>query len=157
MMDQEAYPAEMVFGVMVRFEQTIGKLYKAFALYFPQWREFWQQISVEENAHASHLLMIAQRVQTGELAVDLARCDLEQIRQSADYAQSLVQEFQQTPFAMRRALTITGQIESQIVDRHFYRVFDTASEPMQRIFRILNGESAMHAQRVIEMLKQIEG
>jgi hypothetical protein len=145
-----------VLEKMERFEMTLGALYKLFADHFPQGRQFWMRLAVEEKAHASHLQMLAEKVKAGELGVDPAHLALGPMEEARDELLRLIETFQDSPLELTQAATISIDIENEIFDKQFYAVFNQDSEPVRRIFRILEAEAKMHAQRARDFLGGIE-
>jgi rubrerythrin len=147
---------EAALATMTATETELGVLYKEFAARYPEGRDLWARLAVEENGHAAQVRSLTDKVRSGELVLDPGRLKQELYDGVLAEIRTLATQCRQTPLTLPQALAATGAIEDSLLDNHLFEIFDSDQEPLRRVFTILRNESQAHAARTRELLQRFK-
>ena len=139
----------------IEMELTIGDLYQLFSVKFPQDRDFWWKISIEEMNHAALIESINDDFLTGGVSsndsiekytVDLQKMNL--------LIKSRTEQYKSVPPSRSEAFKYAYELENSVGESHF-EIFMTSvpDSPVLKIFQKLNGDDLNHAKRISKYVK----
>ncbi|EKD26968.1 MAG: hypothetical protein ACD_79C00952G0006 [uncultured bacterium] len=144
-----------VLNESIQLESNLSELYLLFSGIFPDYKEFWYQLSMEENDHAA--LFRGGReyfVPMGKFPMEILGVNyLEIIKEINSQIQSITKEFKQEPPSLIYALNLAFQYEVSSGERIFEKAMN-AKFPSKtlEIFQKLNGANKNHAERIKKVM-----
>lgn len=145
--------AQVNYTVLLeRFEEAASELYKEYARSFPGHKAWWQRLAAEEIQHAEWVRTLRARIEDGSVRLDEQRtATTGQILEALDLVAAEVARAKQGDMTLATAVSVAAQLERKIVERDWFRFFDTDSPELKRVFASLGAETAKH----MEFLQKI--
>lgn len=141
--------------LLARCEEQFNALYECYVASFageaPEVTAFWQQLAKDETLHARWVRSLEPRVQRGEIWLRDNRYNPESATLLYAYATQRVREARQAAPSLVAALAIAVDLETTLVEKNFYAVFDTADADAQRALKTLSNSAEEHLRRVKAM------
>jgi hypothetical protein len=137
-----------LLDLMAAHEDKIAELYQTFAMLLPEWKEFWMAIVVEEKRHAEWLRSLKGRLGSSGGILNRERFTPAGVRTSMDYVQRLREESVKKGITPHRALVLSFDIESALLEKEYYTVYKSDSVNVQEVFNTLREQTSGHRQRM---------
>jgi len=142
----------------IEMELTIGDLYQLFSVKFPQDRDFWWKISIEEMNHAALIESINDDFLTGSVSSsDSIEKYTEDLQKMNLLIKSRTEQYKLVSPTRSEAFKYGYELENSIGESHF-EIFMTSvpDSPVLKIFQKLNGDDLNHAKRIDKYMKDNE-
>jgi hypothetical protein len=145
-----------VIDLLALHEELVGKLYAAYADRFPELDEVWRRLASAERGHARLLDSLKAKMESGTLAFNPERFDMESIRAAILFAQ---EQILQAPAlsSLITALAIAKDIENGLLEKHYFRVADSDTPELKRIFMLLAIDTELHRNEIQKLHAQHAG
>ncbi len=104
-----------------KYELGLSHLYSGFAKAFPDHKDFWTKLSVDEDTHAFMLRSFKEMVENGDLELPPRRFSLESIDKNLQKLSSLQDLFLRSGISHQEALEWAMEIESGILEHHTFQ------------------------------------
>jgi len=137
-------------------EEVIRDLYIAYARRFPEHITFWEQLANEEQAHAGWIRNLLRNAEDGELEIVPGRFRLKAIETSMKYLRNEAEKSRTKEIDIGYAAEIAREVESALIDRKFFEIFETDSEVLQDTLTALQNATKEHRKKVDEFFKEIK-
>jgi rubrerythrin len=141
--------------LLERYEEAISALYKVYAQLFPELKDPWQRLAGDEIRHAEWMRTLRARIQDG--SVRLSRQHMAttgQVLDGIDHMEIEMARAQEGNVSVVAALAIGVQLERSILERDWYRSFETDSAELQRVFQSLAAETAKHLEFLTKLSEE---
>jgi rubrerythrin len=142
---------------LVEIEETLFRIYKVFAERFPAHRDMWSRMAEEEEGHAKWIRHLYAKVEHGSVRLGEDHFRAEGIQTFLDYANQRLGEAQTEKLPFLHALDMALDLESGLLEREFFRIFDADSEAMQQAFEDMQRQIRDHTERLRKALAHQEG
>jgi rubrerythrin len=150
--DAEIHELEM----LAKHEEAIGDLYDAYATAFPDQGDFWSTLANEERGHAAWIRMMYSKVEDGVIEIGEGRFNAKAIETSLGYVKRWITDAQHSAVDLQTALSIALDIENALIERSFYKVYDTDNETLRQVFNALVEGCRQHRARIVESLDKVK-
>lgn len=137
-----------ILNLLIENEEAIEAIYSTYAIKFPDFREFWSHISLEESEHAGAVRNLIPHTQTGQLLFKEGRFQAEDIQSSINHFQSLDSQTQKENYSMLQALDIAVGIEQSLLENQFFKVFEGDNIELKDVLDCLRTGTEEHLVRV---------
>jgi len=141
-------------GLLAAYESAIADLYRAYAEKLPERREFFDRLAADEVTHARRIAGFVQGVRTGSVSIDPGRFSEETIIASLDHVRKQVEQGRKTNVSLVDALSISADIESAMIERRFFDVFEGDSGELKQLLRGLAAATEAHRARLLQALEK---
>ncbi len=134
----------------IEIELGVGALYELFAELYPEDREFWSQLHLEERSHATLLRVALDSFsKRGMLPTNLLSTSLEGLRTTIQELESLVDRCKAHPPQRNEAFLLAIRLENESGEKH-YDIFmgKTPESTLEEVFQQLNRQDKDHKQRI---------
>jgi ferritin len=134
----------------VNLELNASELYLLFHGLFPDDREFWWGLALEEKAHAALFRSGIEVLDNlGAFPRRLLYQDLQDLKDTNNSLLALIDKFRKTPPSRREAFCAALDVENSTAELHFREYMDKPAESaLGQLFRDLNKEDNEHATRI---------
>ena len=149
----DAFQSE-VLRLLAEHEQLISQMYKSFAVSFPEYRDFWNEISLEETEHAEILRSLRQSIQDADAHFNKNTFPLEAVRFSIASVRKVMDEVksgQVTPIA---ALSLARDYENSLIEKDFLKVVEADSDAVKEALGRLSMDTGRHRDRIDKLLAE---
>ncbi|MDH3974266.1 MAG: hypothetical protein OEV42_08305 [Deltaproteobacteria bacterium] len=134
----------------IKLELNISKLYTLFLRIFPEHRDFWWTLSIEEKNHASLLLAGKHHfARFSMMPENMLAAKLEKLEMINDELELLIYKLARIPPSEEDAFDLAIGIEESAGEVHFQNFMQKRSDkPLEKIFHKLNSGDEDHADRI---------
>ena len=140
---------QAIIALMAENEESVARLYEAYAGRFPEHAGFWSGLAAEERDHARWLRELGSRVEEGTLFVNEDRFRREPIRVFREYLEGELRR--QGPVPLARALSVALSTEQALIERRFFEVFETDSAELKHVLHDLASATEEHVRKVRDL------
>jgi hypothetical protein len=137
--------------MLAQNEETIAELYRVYAEQFPRQRAFWSTLAAEEMGHSR---LIRNLPSSSDISVRVAttRFDPAVLQVSLDHLREKLAQARGGKLTLKEAMTIALEIETGMVERGFFKVFEGDTPELRRILAALEVETRRHTDKIREGL-----
>ena len=139
--------------LMAEHEKAISQLYQAYARKYPKQKDFWSKIASEELDHANWIYRLHSQVKEGLLHFKEGRFKDAAIETSLEFVKSKLAEAQKEDISDKRALSIARDLESGLIEKKYFEVFESDCREMKQIFLDLAAATREHYNRIEKVWK----
>ncbi len=139
----------------IQLELNLAKLYLLFNDCFFEDEDFWWDLSMEEQGHASLFQQEKKKPQQKEFFPDnLLAKDLQALVETNERISKLIDTYTVTPPLRAEAFKIAYELEMAAGESHFQQFLDSPTNSYSsNIFKQLNQEDRDHAARIMQYME----
>ena len=146
-------PGELL-EAMREHEQALAHLYGLYAEKYPQYKDFWTGLSIEENLHAAWLDKLWTEIENGSEDIVVERFPIGAVQRSTEYVKKLEDTVNQPDFTLVNALSTALRFEEALMENKFFEVCEGDSVKTKRTLNSLAQGTQEHCRKVREFLQQ---
>jgi len=136
-------------------EEAISRLYKEYAKAFPAHRAAWQRLASDEIQHADWLHTLRARIEDGSVRLSEAHMvTARQVLDAQDRVGAELIRVAQGSVSIADSFRVALGLEGEMLEKDWFRFFDTDSPELKRVFQSLAAETAKHAETLREQLEE---
>ncbi len=106
-------------------EETIAALYTAFGVALPDMQRFWQDLFVQEKAHAEVVGKLANLCDSNNVYFNVSKFNIEAIKTHIAYMQKLTKEVRSCGITPVRALSLAADIENSLLEAEYFQIIQS--------------------------------
>ncbi|OGV32447.1 MAG: hypothetical protein A2020_02005 [Lentisphaerae bacterium GWF2_45_14] len=142
----------ILFRQITEEEQIVSEVYMKFSEIFPEDRDFWWRLAMEEKAHASIGKSIQEIFAPMKLyPKTLLSESVDNLRKCIDEKKALLETLEKNPLALTReqALAAAIKIEDSDVEKIFQEIMEKIPETREdKLFQRLNKDTSDHIKKL---------
>lgn len=142
---------------LVQIEETLCGIYRVFAERFPAHRDMWSGMAEEEKGHAKWIRDLYEKVEQGSVRLGEDHFRTEGIQPFLDYANERLEEARAAKLPFLHALDIALDLESGLLEREFFKIFEADSEALKQAFEDMQRQIRDHTERIRKALAHRDG
>jgi len=142
---------------LVQIEETLFGIYRLFAERFPAHRDMWSRMAGEEEGHAKWIRDLYGKVEQGSVRLGKDHFRVEGIQTFLDYANERLEEAQKAKLPFLHALDMALDLESGLLEREFFRIFEADSEALKQALEDMQQQIRDHTERIRKALAHEQG
>lgn len=124
---------------LAEIESTAGKLYKVYSEKFPDHKDFWLSLVVEEENHAELIRSLFSSIEKGAVYFKEKNCS-DAIDTLLNYMKKYIDDATKNKVILMNALFLAEEIEKGLINNIFFSFLEgDSSEFNQVIVRVLSG------------------
>ena len=131
---------------LAELEESIGRLYEAYAMLFPDYRQFWSGLVEEEKEHAVWLRELRSYVVKGTAKFSENRFNIFAIQAYINYLKDELDKAKGR--ALVNALSIALYIEESLMEHKYFEIVDGDSKELKQTLSNLANATQSHIERV---------
>lgn len=136
-------------------EKAIGRLYAAYAHRFSRDREFWLDLSQEEQQHANWVESLRLRVAEDPASLVVDRFPTGAIELSLVYVNRLIENADASHLTRIKALSIALDLERALLEHRYFEVFRSDNPQVRQILHLLRQDTQSHLQKVQHLWESV--
>jgi len=144
-------------GLMAAHESALAELYRAYATLFSDQQSFWRELADDEVRHARWVAGFADEVKAGAVYVKPGRFSSASILASLDQVRERVKEAENGEPSLLDALRIAVKLENDLIEGHYFEIFDDDAPGMKDLLRKLQAQTLSHRTRVTKAWEKESG
>lgn len=146
-----------IINLLVQHEEEIADLYRTCSVIYPGAAFFWDNLVLEEQAHAQVLRELETYLATGQVMLNMDRFNVAGIQTAIDHVRKLKATVAEKNCNMQGAIAMSLDIERAIIENQFFAVFDSDSVMIKQEFNDLRKHTIDHVGRLAGLLKEMRG
>ena len=139
-----------ILEMMAVNEEKVSDLYKIYSEKFPDYRDFWTGLYVEEIEHAIWIREFRKKIKEGTVYFKEGRFNMYVIENFSNYMRRILDAAKKQEISLESALSTALDIEIALIENRFFEVFETDSEELKFMLKFLEDSTAKHRERVRE-------
>ena len=144
-----------VLEMLAKNEELINQLYNVYSGKFPDYKDFWRGLAVEETQHAVWIREFRSQVRQGHVQFNEDRFDVDIMGKLQDYVKDMINTAQEQEIPLKGALNIALDIESGLIEKRFFEVFETDAKELRFVLKVLSDSTKRHFDRIQKVSDKI--
>lgn len=137
-----------VLSKMSELEESIGRLYEAYAEVFTDYRQFWLSLANEEKQHAEWVNNFHTVIENGKVTFGENRFNSIAIQKFLDYLKEEMGKASRRERTLINALSIALYIEESLLESKYFEVISGDSRELKDTLSNLANATQRHITRV---------
>jgi len=143
-----------ILEAMKEHEQALAHLYELYAEKYPECKDFWISLSLEENQHATWLGKLWSEIENGSEDIVVERFPIGAVQRSTEYVKKLEDTANQPDFTLVNALSTALRLEEALMENKFFEVCEGDSVKTKRTLNLLAQSTQEHCRKVRKYLQE---
>ncbi|UCH33946.1 MAG: hypothetical protein JSV65_15505 [Armatimonadota bacterium] len=144
--------------LLERYEEAMSDLYKEYAGQYAGYESHWRRLAEDEIQHADWVRTLRKRIEDGSVRLSPEHMvTTAQIINALDRAAAEIARAQEGNTSLATAVAVASQLERDMLERNWFRFYDTDSDDLKRVFGSLAGETAKHVDALKKLSDQVGG
>ncbi|MBM4446162.1 MAG: hypothetical protein FJ023_02255 [Chloroflexi bacterium] len=140
-----------IIEMLAKNEEAVARLYRAYADRFPEYKDFWAGLAVDEVDHASELRRLCEIAGRRGLYPSEGRFNTTAISVFSSYLERESEPNRVKALSLINALSVAVYIEESIIEHKFFDVFETDSVELRHVLLNLAAETKKHLEQVRQL------
>ena len=154
-MNVEPYQEQILHQYQLQ-EALLSKLYSVFALQFPEYGEFWERLSLDEDKHARLIEKLSQAAAKGLVLFDEGKIKIFALDTFIKRLEMLIAKAEKGEIQAQSAFTFAADYETSLIEKNVFTRFEALTEKSKSVLNLLNSETLEHIERVKNMQRVAE-
>ena len=137
-------------------ETLLSKLYSIFARQYPEYKEFWERLSLEEEKHAGLVEKLSHAALKGVVIFDEGKVKTFALDTFIKRLEVIVEKAEKGEISAQPAFTFAADYETSLIEKNVFTRFEALTEKSKSVLRLLNSETLEHIERVKKMQQEVE-
>ncbi|MCK4778160.1 MAG: hypothetical protein KAS39_07245 [Actinomycetia bacterium] len=146
-----------IISLLAENKEATANLYRLYSEKFPHYRDFWLQLVKETQEQADlirTLFLYSKRQENVFIRTEIFNID--GIKWVIKYTNNLINEAKSRKYGMEKALSLALDIESSLMGKNLFRVFQGEDRKLQDTLKYLEEKSESRLQRISSLHDQIK-
>ena len=148
--------AEAVVETLKEHEQALARLYEVYAEKFPEFEQFWTELSREEIQHANWLIILRDRIEKSDEDFVVERFPIATIEHSIGYVTQLADRAHQSDFLLMNALSTALQLERALIENKYFEIFEGDGADTRHTLTLLAQSTQIHYKKLYETWRELK-
>lgn len=157
MKDEKTKTALVILDEAIKLELTVSELYIMYNEYFPEDKDFWWRIAIEEKNHASLLESAKQFITSGIIKPEMFYENISVLKEITEYCIETIRRFRENVPDRREAYEFALKLEDSAQEVHFQQMMNTMDDGTHiiDILKKLNEDDVNHSERIKKLLDSL--
>jgi hypothetical protein len=138
-------------------EVTVATIYDGFANKFPVHKDYWTQLADEERIHAQWIENLFEEAASGSINMKKGRFNTNAIQLFLTYAEDILDQIHKEAISLTQAVDMAIDLETSLLERKFYDVFDGDSDILQQTFLKMTDQTSDHIIKIHKITEALKG
>ena len=148
---------EKIIQQMIDQERLLSELYAVFAKEFPQYSDFWMELSEEEKKHAGLISKLEEAEKKGLVFFDEGKTRAKTLSVFISYLEKQYQKALNKEFSVASAFSCAFDLEQALIEKEAFSRFDSLTEKTRGAMNKLKTETNIHMEKIRQKRKEITG
>lgn len=139
---------DKIIRQMIEQERLVSELYAMFAKDFPEYSDFWNELSEEEKKHAELIEKLGEAEKKGLVLFDEGKTRTYTLTTFIDHIEKQIQRARDKEFTIGAALSCANDIEQSLIEKEVFTRFDSVAEKAGVILNRLREDTKIHSEKL---------
>lgn len=154
--DQVIQAQSKIIDRLTLCEEAISELYALYSTLFPGQKEFWAELSHEEQTHANLLQSMHGKLDNGMIFHNIGRFDVAGIESFLITVNKAIADAKEKSVTPLQGIQMGILIESSLLESHFYDIVKADDEVFTAIAGRLSEDTQKHVKTVQNKLIELQ-
>ena len=140
--------------MMAKNEDAVGELYGVYASTFPEHKELWESLMLEEANHAKWIRKFIVDVKDGLIVFNGGRFNVKAIEESIESLREAAIKARRGAVGIHQALMTAFELEDSLIEEKWLDAVKTDSDEMQKLLELLHSGTNEHRARIEAALEK---
>jgi len=146
---------EKIIQQMIDQERLLSKIYALFAEKFPQYHDFWMDLSKEEKRHAGLIEKLREAEKEGLVFFDEGKTRTNTLTVFIAYLEDQYKKALQKDFGIAAAFTCALDLEQALIEKDVFSRFESLTEKTRGVMNKLKSETKNHIEKIRQTRNEI--
>ena len=140
---------------MRQYEMKLFEIYGSFSNIFNEHKNFWHEISIEENTHAFMVETFISLYKNGDISFSDRTFHNSQINNDINKLIFFQKDIEKRKIDIKKAVEFALSAESSIIERDLFKLKDNDPSEFKKILKVLHEDSKRHYFKIKEFHQNI--
>lgn len=145
---------EKIISLMIRQENLLAALYQRFAEKFPEYKEFWNHLAIDEKKHAGWLEQLRAGAQKKVVLFSESRVKTYTMETLVQGVEEKLNRAELDGFNARQALACTIDLERSLIEKNVFSHFEGMTPKASSVMKFLAQETKGHQELARKLYTQ---
>jgi rubrerythrin len=134
-------------------EESISQHYKIYSERFREYKNFWLDLSSQEQNHAQWIRDLAGQAKKGLVIINEKRFDKESVLEFQKHLKGMLAYIRENDVSIKQALEDGLSIEKFLLEKNFFEVFETEVTELKATISRINEDVKKHRADLERLLR----
>lgn len=139
---------------MCKQELLLARLYKIFAVQFPDHKNFWQDLAKDELQHAGWIKQFYQAEKNDLIAFSEGKVNAYAMNTFIENLEKIIQRAENGEINLKMAVSYTLDFERSLIEKNVFSHFEIIDKKLAGIMTKLESETRRHVKKAENMMAQ---
>lgn len=144
-----------VVALLIEQEELMHRLYEVYSHKYPEHESFLSAMADEELWHADIVKKLDAKVKDGSIRFNKDRFNISVLETTMRFLKNKMKEIESGQQSFRHALAIALEYEKSIIEKDFFKVFESDSQEMKDIMQRLSEGQYLHVRKLTEIWSKL--
>ena len=144
-----------IINLLSDIEQTVSELYKVYANKYPEYKNFWIDLSNEEVNHAKLMKCLLKYITHGVIALNTKKANEGAVTAVLNHFKDRLERARAHQFSLKEALRSALEIEKNIIEKDFCSFFEGDDAEFKKVCETIIWETSQHRNKISEALEKL--
>jgi len=144
-----------IVQLLAKHEESMSRLYRAYAERFSEHEAFWTRLGDEEAQHADWLRRLLVKVRQGLGCVRQERFDVAAVQRSLARLERKIRQANEPAFSLSDALAVAIAMEKMLIEAEYFEVFEGQAAEVIQVQYCLADAIKDHYRRIKELQLEV--
>jgi len=135
---------EKIIKQLVTQEEMLSKLYGYFSEQFPEYGNFWDKLSSEEQRHARLIQKLFDAAKREKIFFDEGKMTTYTLSSFISRMEDILNKAENGEYTMATALICAVDYENSLIEKNIFTHFDSLNDKVKGTLKILQSETINH-------------
>jgi hypothetical protein len=147
--------AGQILDVLREIELVVAELYRQFSVFFPHDRVFWQDLSNDEENHATMVMELKNTLLKNGAPFEVGAVNLFALSAYRKGIEGYLDRLRRGELGRKNAFFIARDFERTVIEHGFYNAIKSENNDYQQIRNKIQKETEIHLQKLENYIQTI--
>ncbi len=149
-----AQKPEQLLDLLKEHENGLAELYKSYSEIFLEYKDFWQELAIEETRHAQWLDNLKTKIESGAGCFIIERFPINAIKTSLNFVNQCIGKAYEPDFQHINALSTALHLEEALIEKKYFEVLQGDGSDVKDTFDKLSADTQQHFLKIKQLWEQ---
>lgn len=141
-----------IIELLFKEEMLLAKLYKLFAVQFPDHKDFWQDLKKDEVRHAAWVKRLYKAEKKNLVAFSEGKIKTYTMNTFIENLEKIIQRAENKEINLKMAVSYTLDLERSLIEKNVFSHFKIIDKKVAAIMTRLESETRRHVKKAEDMM-----
>lgn len=153
-MEKNIQPIDII-DLLAYQEYKLALLYNIFASNYPEYRDLWVNMAVDEIEHQRLIRNFKHYINEGKLFFNAMISKVDYVESHIKTIEGLIARFEKNPVDIKEAMQIALNVENSMLDQDLFVYFSGDGEIMKNGLQMLTRDTQKHYNELVLSMQKL--